>query len=62
METNTAFDSTTGLPGDLEPKTDVGQKNEVELLGEAGVNAGMVYEGDANGCPHCAAQILANAA
>jgi len=53
---NNVFDSPVGLP------LDVGLLAAVGLLTAAGVEAEVVYEGDAHGCPHCAAQILARAA
>jgi hypothetical protein len=38
------------------------QISAFELLAAAGVSAAMVYDGDVDGCPHCAVRVFSEAA
>jgi hypothetical protein len=34
----------------------------LDLLAASGIAAEMIHDGDADGCPHCASQVLSEAA
>ena len=62
---NTNYETTPEATFDYLPEAglaDAGQNAVIDLLASAGVAAEVVYDGDAEECPHCAWQALSAAA